>query len=183
MKPNPHHFPRTNLALALKRKSRVCQQCGATFLAVRNSAFFCSDLCRKRAARAMPENPRPAAIVRALQTLGLIGQVAPAYRSDPTPPTYALMVPRAVAAAEISRTFVAACVSPAEVAEALRNQGILDHLAPLPEGSDRKPGMKHRGSGICHANGPNSSTKSMTGKAGIRAKTPTDQNRVEGADR
>ena len=142
----------------------VCVECRTRFFGKRKTAKFCSNLCRQRAFQTK-HNPQPedrsALIVGVLHKLGWIGQVAPIYKRDPTSPTFALLVPRSIAADEINVLWTVSPATAVEVAEALKSQGILDHRQPLPKGANAKVLSRLPRFEIRNANSPKTSTKSV----------------------
>lgn len=163
-------------ARAIVRPAK-CAACGAPFLASRCTATYCSNPCRLRAWKAK-HNPkledRSTTIVRVLRKLGLIAQVAPSYRSDPTPPTFALMTPRAIAACEVNVFWTVAPITADEVAEALKSQGFLDFKQALPAGANAKVRPRIPRSEIRNANSPKTSMKSVPAERQIGAFQPVE---------
>jgi hypothetical protein len=80
--------------------NRRCLRCGDPLTAKRSTRSFCSPRCQKAAKRREGYEPQ-CRIIDLLRQRGPIGQVWPVYRSDLSPRVFALMVPRAVALAEL----------------------------------------------------------------------------------
>jgi len=83
-----------------------CRVCGAELQRKRDTKQYCSDRCRKTAARAA-DNIHSAddLILRdQLMARGFIGQLWPAYRWDDSPRFRGLLVPAAFVAAELEAT-------------------------------------------------------------------------------
>lgn len=111
-----------------------CGSCGVTFRASRSDARFCSQRCRQRVRR-KPRDFRGGLIAKALRTSRLlVGKVAPSYSIGSRPPVYGLLVPRAVALAELNG-FLALPepLTDAELTATLKAEGFLDYGAPVPE--------------------------------------------------
>jgi hypothetical protein len=154
-----------------------CAACGTRFLASRRSAVYCSNRCRLRAfqARRSPKpEDRSATIIRVLGKLGLFGQVAPSYHNDPTPPTFALMVPRSIAACELNVFWTVSPVTADEIREALKSQGFLDFKQALPADANAKVRPRIPKSEIRNVNSPKTSMKSKPGERQIGAFQPVE---------
>ncbi|HEV2901131.1 MAG TPA: hypothetical protein VGX71_25480 [Pseudaminobacter sp.] len=155
----------------------VCAACGTRFLASRSTAVYCSNLCRLRAFKAK-HNPKPedrsASIIRVLRKLDLFGQVAPSYHNDPTPPTFALMIPRSIAACEINVFWSVSPVTADEVGEALKSQGFLDFKQAVPASANAKVRPRIPRSEIRNANSPKNSMKSVSAKRQSGAFPPVE---------
>jgi hypothetical protein len=69
----------------------------------RSTKIYCSDRCRKKVERATSwtEEAADLEVRDQLRWRQLIGQVWPVYTSDKSPPVIGLLVPRAIAAAEL----------------------------------------------------------------------------------
>ena len=76
-----------------------CLMCGAPILQGRRTRRYCSDRCRKAAQRTPDLETR--GVFEELLARGFIGKVWPVYRWDETPAILGLLVPRAMAAAEL----------------------------------------------------------------------------------
>lgn len=102
----------------------VCAACGNEFQTTRKHARTCSAACRKRASRARtrktPANNRPEIIARALERSAfLLGQLGN---------TRGLMVPRAVALAELNAFLrLAEPFTDDELKAVLKRNGWRDH--------------------------------------------------------
>jgi hypothetical protein len=105
-----------------------CQRCGDPLTAKRSTRSFCSDRCRKAAKRAEGYVPERR-IIDLLRRRGLIGQVWPVYRWDKSPRVIALMVPRAVALAELNS--VDPDITEDDLARALHRIHIADWKQPV----------------------------------------------------
>jgi hypothetical protein len=81
-----------------------CRGCGKPFRPrAKKSKVFCSSLCRVTAKLSEPAPAEEAKeLVLQLRRMGLVGRIAPVYRSDPTTPVYGLLVPRALALVEFN---------------------------------------------------------------------------------
>lgn len=104
-----------------------CRSCGAE-VSGRADAVYCSDRCSKRARRRSARGtPRQTPIAKALRASRyLVGRVSH------TVDLWALMVPRATAAEELS-ALLPVPVTDADLKAAMREAGILDYGDTLPE--------------------------------------------------
>ena len=100
---------------------RHCEHCGAEMESVRSTKMFCSDACRKRAARGIDVERQAESrwIVECLRRLGLISRIWPIYRWDNSPPIFALMVPTQAALEELN--LYGSITTEAELERTLRN--------------------------------------------------------------
>ena len=76
------------------KKMRHCANCGAEMESVRSTKTFCSEACRKKAARGATELDQKAAnrwMVEHLIGMGLIGKAWPVYSWNDSPAIYTLM--------------------------------------------------------------------------------------------
>jgi predicted nucleic acid-binding Zn ribbon protein len=98
-----------------------CSVCGAPIQQQRRTKVYCSDACRKASKRAaaFADNSIDLEIRDQLRSRQLIGQVWPVYRWDPSPPVFGLLVPRAMAKAELA-------ISDDELVRVLRRFGIVE---------------------------------------------------------
>ena len=72
---------------------RNCAQCGAEMQSVRSTKAYCTDTCRKKAARGGIERQAESRwVVKCLKRKGLITKIWPIYAWDKSPPVFALMV-------------------------------------------------------------------------------------------
>jgi hypothetical protein len=76
------------------KKLRHCANCGAEMEVVRSTKAYCSEACRKKAARGETDLARKASsswMVEHLLGMGLIGKIWPVYSWDNSPAIYTLM--------------------------------------------------------------------------------------------
>jgi predicted nucleic acid-binding Zn ribbon protein len=105
---------------------RHCTHCGAEMEVFRSTKTFCSDACRKRAARGIDVERQATSrwIIASLRGLGLISRIWPVYSWDQSPPVFALMVTTQAALDELNISFSEAEVTEGELERALRDCGI-----------------------------------------------------------
>ena len=102
---------------------RHCAHCGAEMESVRNTKAYCSDACRKKAARGGIEQQTESRwIVECLRRMGLVAKIWPVYSWDESPSIFALMVTPQAALDELSLS--GSPVTEGELERALRNCGI-----------------------------------------------------------
>lgn len=105
---------------------KTCERCGEQFRAERLTARYCGPTCRKVASRADdPATTGDREVCALLKRLGLAAKVWPVYRWDSSPPVFALMVPRAVALAELNARLPAP-ITDAALARALKDGRIAE---------------------------------------------------------
>jgi hypothetical protein len=87
------------------KRLRHCEHCGAEMESVRSTKTFCSDACRKRAARGIDIEQQTESrwIVECLRRMRLLAKIWPVYSWDNSPPIFALMVSLQMAAKRLSR--------------------------------------------------------------------------------
>jgi len=85
----------------LKRLTQ-CKQCGADMEIVRRTKTYCSEACRKKAARGNTNDEQNRWIVETLKSVGFVAKVWPAYSWDKAPAVFALMVPSQAALEELN---------------------------------------------------------------------------------
>jgi hypothetical protein len=76
------------------KRMRRCANCGAEIESLRSTKTYCSDACRKKAARGETDLDRKVSsswMVEHLFGMGLIGKVWPVYAWDDSPAIYVLM--------------------------------------------------------------------------------------------
>lgn len=76
------------------KKLRHCANCGVEMESFRSTKTFCSEACRKKAARGATDLDLKAAsqlMIEYLRVMGLISNVWPVYSWDESPAIYALM--------------------------------------------------------------------------------------------
>ena len=72
---------------------RYCAQCRAEMQTVRSTRTYCSDACRKKAARGgIEQQAKSQWIVECLRRMRLVAKIWPTYPWDNSPPVFALMV-------------------------------------------------------------------------------------------
>ena len=73
---------------------RHCAHCGAEMQSVRSTKAYCSDACRKKAARGVDSEQQAESrwIVEYLRRMRFIGKIWPVYRWNDSPPIWALLV-------------------------------------------------------------------------------------------
>src|SRR5262245_1424791 len=100
---------------------RHCAHCGAEMQSFRSTKAYCSDACRKKAARGIDSEQRAESrwIVECLRRLGLVAKIWPVYSWDQSPPIFALMVSLEMALDELNLP-----ITEAELNRALRDCGI-----------------------------------------------------------
>lgn len=74
---------------------RHCASCGKALASVRSTKTYCSDACRKKAARGIDSEQQLESrwIIECLRRMHLAGKIWPVYRWDDSPPIFALLVP------------------------------------------------------------------------------------------
>ncbi len=75
---------------------RRCANCGAEMQSLRSTKIYCSDACRKKAARGETDLDQQAAckwMVEYLLAMGLISKIWPIYSWDQSPAIFALSAP------------------------------------------------------------------------------------------
>ena len=99
---------------------RHCAHCGAEMESVRSTKAYCSDACRKKAARGVDSEQQVESrwIVECLRRMRLVGKIWPVYRWDDSPPIFALLVPFDTALDELNATVV----TEADLKRALRDR-------------------------------------------------------------
>jgi len=99
---------------------RHCAECGAEMQTIRSTKTFCSDACRKKAARGGIEQQAESRwIVECLKRMGLIAKIWPVYPWDKSPPLFALMVTPQAALEELN--LYSSSITAAELERALRD--------------------------------------------------------------
>jgi len=102
---------------------RHCAHCGAEMESVRNTKAYCSDACRKKAARGGIEQQTESRwIVECLRRMGLVAKIWPVFSWDESPPIFALMVTPQAALDELNP--YGPIVTEGELERALRDCGI-----------------------------------------------------------
>jgi hypothetical protein len=106
------------------KRLRYCIYCGGEMQSIRRSKSYCSDACRKRAARGtrIEQQAESRWIVECLRRLGLAAKIWPVYRWDQSPPVFALLVTAQAALDEMN--FNGIPVTERELDRALRDCGI-----------------------------------------------------------
>ena len=104
---------------------RHCAYCGTEMTSVRSTKAYCSDACRKKAARGSTEQQTESRwIVECLRRLRLAAKIWPVFSWDNSPPIiFALMVDRQLALDELIATGVP--VTEGELRRALRDCDIV----------------------------------------------------------
>ena len=103
---------------------RHCAYCGTEMTSVRSTKAYCSDACRKKAARGSTEQQTESRwIVECLRRLRLAAKIWPVFSSDDSPPIFALMVDRQLALDELIATGIP--VTEGELGRALRDCDIV----------------------------------------------------------
>jgi len=77
------------------KRLRHCGNCGAEMESIRSTKVYCSDACRKRAARGGTDIEQQAEsrwIVECLRRMPLIAKIWPVYSWDESPSIFVLMV-------------------------------------------------------------------------------------------
>ena len=100
---------------------RHCAHCGAEMESVRSTKAYCSDACRKKAARGVDSEQQVESrwIVECLRRMRLVGKIWPVYRWDDSPPIFALLVPFDTALDELNA--YGPVVTEADLKRALRD--------------------------------------------------------------
>ena len=102
---------------------RHCVFCGTEIASVRSTKAYCSNACRKKAARGGTEQQAESRwIVECLRRTGLIARIWPVYAWDESPQIFALMVTPHAALDELN--LFGTSVTQGELERALRNFGI-----------------------------------------------------------
>ena len=104
---------------------RYCACCGTEMASVRSTKAYCSDACRKKAARgstSIEQQAESILIVERLRRIGLIAKIWPVYSWDTTPSMFALMVTREAALDELN--LFGTPVTEGELERAMRDCGI-----------------------------------------------------------
>jgi hypothetical protein len=103
---------------------RQCAYCGTEMQSVRSTKAYCSDACRKKAARGIDIEQQAESrwIVECLRRMRFISKIWPVYRWDDSPPVFTLMVSLQTALDELN--FYGDVVTEAELERALRDCGI-----------------------------------------------------------
>jgi hypothetical protein len=107
--------------------TRHCTCCGKEMTIRRSTKAFCSEACRKKAARGgttLEQQIESRRIVECLRRLGLISRIWPVYSWDPSPTIFALMVTIQGALDELNLNVREAEVTEGELERALRDRGI-----------------------------------------------------------
>ena len=104
----------------LKRLSH-CKHCGADMQIARSTKAYCSDACRKRAARGNTNHHQSRWIVDTLKHIGFVAKVWPVYPWDNAPPIFALMVTTQAALEELN---LLGNVTESELHRALKDGGV-----------------------------------------------------------
>jgi predicted nucleic acid-binding Zn ribbon protein len=105
------------------KPQRHCAVCGTEMVSVRSTKSFCSDACRKKAARGRTkQQPEHRWIVECLRRMCLVAKIWPVYSWDTSPAIFALMVTREAALGELN--FYGDIVTEGELERALRDCGI-----------------------------------------------------------
>ena len=105
----------------LKRLTQ-CKQCGADMEIVRRTKTYCSEACRKKAARGNTNHQQNRWIVETLKSIGFVAKIWPVYSWDDAPIVVALMVPSHAALEELNVHGHA--FTEAELERALRHCGV-----------------------------------------------------------
>lgn len=100
---------------------RHCEHCGAEMESIRSTKTFCSEACRKRAARGIDLERQAESrwIMECLRRMGLLAKIWPTYSWDKSPPVFALLVPTQTVLAELN--LYGSAVTEAELEHALRD--------------------------------------------------------------
>jgi predicted nucleic acid-binding Zn ribbon protein len=101
---------------------RHCTHCGAEMRSVRSTKAYCSDACRKKAARGVDSEQQVESqwMVDCLRHMRLVGKIWPAFCWDDSPPIWALLVPFELALEELN-PYGSSVVTEAELRRALRD--------------------------------------------------------------
>jgi predicted nucleic acid-binding Zn ribbon protein len=82
---------------------RHCAQCSAEMQTIRSTKTYCSDACRKKAARGgIEQKAESRRIVEWLRRVGLIAEIWSVFPWDNSPPVFTLMVPTQAALEELN---------------------------------------------------------------------------------
>lgn len=84
------------------KRLRHCTHCGAEMQIARSTKAYCSDACRKRAARGNTNHHQSRWIVDTLKHIGFVAKIWPVYPWDNGPPIFALMAPSQAALEELN---------------------------------------------------------------------------------
>jgi predicted nucleic acid-binding Zn ribbon protein len=101
---------------------RHCANCGVEIESVRSTKTYCSDACRKAAARGNNDVLQNRWIVECLRRMGMVSKIWPVYSWDKSPSIFALMVTSQAALDEFN--FHAPTITEGELERALRDCGI-----------------------------------------------------------
>ena len=102
---------------------RHCTHCGAEMQSVRSTKAYCSEACRKKAARGSIEQQAESRwIIECLRRMRLVAKIWPIYSWDVSPPIFALLVTPQAALDELN--LFSSPVTEGELERALRNCGI-----------------------------------------------------------
>ena len=102
---------------------RHCAYCGTEMTSVRSTKAYCSDACRKKAARGSTEQQTESRwIIECLRRLRLAAKIWPVFSWDDSPPIFALMVPPQSALDELNAAGIP--ITEGELGRALRDCGI-----------------------------------------------------------
>jgi hypothetical protein len=107
------------------KRVRYCANCGAKMESIRNTKAYCSDACRKKAARGGTDIEQQAEsrwIVECLRRMRLIAKIWPVYSWDESPSIFVLMVTPPAALDELNLWGI--LVTEGELERALRDCGI-----------------------------------------------------------
>jgi hypothetical protein len=110
------------------KRMRRCANCGAEIESLRSTKTYCSEACRKRAARGETDLDHKAAsrwMVEHLRGMRLIAKIWPVYTWDQSQAIFALMVTTQIALNELNASgLAAATVIESELTRALRDWGV-----------------------------------------------------------
>jgi hypothetical protein len=106
----------------MMKRITLCTQCGTEMYLIRCTKAFCSDACRKRAARGKRDQYQSRWIIECLRRLGLVARIWPVYSWDQSPPVFSLMVTTHTALDELN--FNGISVTEGELDRALRDSSI-----------------------------------------------------------
>ena len=102
---------------------RHCACCGTEMASVRITKAYCSDACRKKAARGGIEQQTESRwIIECLRRMRLVAKIWPVYSWDDSPAIFALMVTPQAALDELKLSGIPA--TEGELGRALQNCGI-----------------------------------------------------------
>jgi hypothetical protein len=113
----------------LQTRIASCQHCGAEMCINRRTKSYCSDRCRKKAARGdLEQKAESRCIVESLRSMGCVGQVWSVYPWDDSPRIIALIIPRQTALDQLNLGSVP-MVTDADLTRALRDCDVADYAS------------------------------------------------------